>query len=135
MNTKILLGTLAGGIFYFLYGWLVYGNLLADMMPPPESIVKPFVMWAMVLSCLAWALLLAVICARWANAKTFGSGAMVGAIVGALVSASHNLGMYAIFNLTTINGLLIDIGVNLVGSAIAGGVIGLILGMGNKSNV
>ncbi|MEO5776030.1 MAG: hypothetical protein ABIQ27_03945 [Flavobacterium sp.] len=38
MNVKnFLIGGIVGGIVDFLLGWLVYGMLLKNMMPPPEG--------------------------------------------------------------------------------------------------
>ena len=135
MNTKVLLAALAGGIFYFLFGWLVYGTLLADSMVPPECIVKPFVMWSMAVSCLIWGLFIAVICSKWANARTFGSGATVGAIVGFLVSLSHHLALFSMYNMISLTDTFMGSAIELVASAIVGGIAGAILGMGSKPAV
>lgn len=124
----MLLATLAGGLVYFLLGWVVYGMLLADVFVTPESITKEFVMWSMVISCLIWALLLAVIQERWAKARSFSTGAIVGGVVGLLVAAAHDFGMYSMYNFMTIQGSVGDILVSAILSAITGGVVGIVLG-------
>lgn len=126
----MLLATLAGGLVYFLLGWVMYGMLLADVFVTPESITKEFVVWSMFLSCIIWALLLAIIQERWANARSFSTGAVVGGVVGFLSSAAVDFGMYSMYNFMTIQGSLGDMVVNGILSAITGGVIGLILGAG-----
>jgi hypothetical protein len=132
-TTKLLLGTLAGGIVYFLLGWLAYGMLFGDTFAPPEGVAKsPMVMWSMIVSCLIWGLLITIVCGRWAGVKTFAGGATVGAIVGLLVSGAVDFSMYSMFNFMTIPGSLGDMAINAVLSGITGGVIGLVLGSGKK---
>ena len=72
MNTKLILATLAGGILYFLLGWLIYGVLLMDfsmanttqyaglMKDMPDLLV-------LFLGNLSFALLMAWIFQKWAN--------------------------------------------------------------------
>ena len=63
---KILLGGLAGGVTFFLLGWLVYGVLLNGYMMANtnQCAAKPMqdmVMWSMFLSNFALGCLLALI--------------------------------------------------------------------------
>lgn len=134
MNAKLIISTIAGGITYFILGFLVYGMLFADSFTPNAAIVKePMEMWAMVFSCLIFAFLIALISQRWAGVKTFSGGLVTGAIIGGLVSASVDLGMYSMYNLMALNTLLLDVVLNGIISGIAGGVIGLVLGSGVRS--
>ena len=133
MNTKVLLAGLAGGIVYFLLGWLVWGILLANVMTPPECIARgdeSMIMWAMALSCIIWGLLVAIICSRWAGVSTFAGGANVGAILGAFTSLSWGFSMYSMTTSYTLQDVGIDTVANLVVTAIVGGVVGLVLGRG-----
>ena len=101
MNTnKILLGAVAGGITYFLLGWLVYGTLLKDFTQSypelkPETVTdimrNPMVMWAMALGCLVYGLFLAIVMGRWASISTFAAGAKAGAIIGLLWAFASDL--------------------------------------------
>lgn len=134
MNTKLLLSTIAGGISYFILGFLTYGILLSNFFTPPEGINKePMVMWAMVVSCLIFAFLIALVAQRWAGVKTFRGGAVTGAIIGALLSGSVNFGMFSMYNFISMNTLWLDIIVTAVNSAITGGVIVLVLRSGVKN--
>jgi hypothetical protein len=134
MKSKLIISTITGGITYFILGFLVYGLLFADSFTPNAAIVKePMVMWAMALSCLIFAFLIALVSQRWAGVKTFSGGFITGIIIGALVSASVDLGMFSMYNLMTLNTILLDIVLNAVMSGITGGVIGLVLGSGTKS--
>ncbi len=134
---KMLLGALAGGVAYFLLGWLVYGMLLANTFAPSEETLaviakEEFGMVAMLVSCLAYGLLLAYVYARWANISTFATGAKAGAIIGALTSLWINMSMFAMYNFVTIENALIDLVVHAAVSALVGGVIGLVLGSGKS---
>lgn len=131
MNTKLIISTLAGGITYFLLGFLVYGIIFMDMFTPAEGVVKdPMAMWAMGASCLVWALLIAIVCQRWANARNFKDGFIVGMILGALMALSVNLSMYSMYSFVSLNTVVLDFFLAGITSGITGGVIGLILGRG-----
>ena len=134
---KMLLGALAGGIVYFFLGWLVWGMLLGSTMEmPPEikSVVAkdPMVMWAMVVSCLVFGLLLAYIFERWAGISTFVSGAKAGAVIGGLSATSLDLSLFSMHNLMDITQVVADVAASTVVSPIVGGIIGLVLGSGKK---
>lgn len=134
---RLLLATLAGGIAYFLLGFLVYAVLLENVFalpPETEQVIQkqPMAMWAMVMSCLVWAFLLAMIYARWAGISTFKTGAMAGAVIGLLVSLSVNLSMFSMYNFVTIPALVADCLANGVITGITGGVVGWVLGRGDR---
>ncbi|MEK7255565.1 MAG: hypothetical protein AAB316_12525, partial [Bacteroidota bacterium] len=134
MNTnKILLGAVAGGITYFLLGWLVYGTLLKDFTQSypelkPETVTdimrNPMVMWAMALGCLVYGLFLAIVMGRWASISTFAAGAKAGAIIGLLWAFASDLMMYSMFKTMSLNAVFIDPLIAGVLSAITGGVVG-----------
>ncbi len=140
-TNKILFGALAGGIVYFLLGWLIYGTLLADFANAypelkPESVTditrSPMVYWAMFVGCLVYGLLLAVIFGRWASISTFITGAKAGAVITLLMALAFDLMMYSMLKTMTLNGALIDPLISGVMGAITGGVVGWVLGYGNK---
>ena len=85
-------------------------------------------MWAMILSNLAYAALLAYIFLQWANISTFATGAKAGAIIGLLVVIYFDLITYSMMDISTITGMIVDIIVFTVLSAVIGGVVGLVLG-------
>lgn len=133
MNTRVLLAALAGGVAIFLLGWLVYGILLMDTMrsinPQVEGYEKAEPqLWAIALSNLVWALFYALIFDRWAGISTFKTGAIAGAWMAGLLALSIDLYFIAATNVMSINGLLLDVVVNLVMGAALGGVVGLVLG-------
>jgi uncharacterized membrane protein len=140
MNTsKFLIGTLVGGIAFFLLGYLFYGVALADFfarhMNAATNSMKPMgeiIWWALVLGNLASGALLTYIFLKLGNIHTFGSGATTGAAIGFFISLSMDLIRYATENSFDHMAVLADIVVGIVMSAIAGGVIGLTLKKGGK---
>ncbi len=139
MNTKVLLAALAGTITTFLTGWLLYGIALKGFF---DSMVVESArgvmrtepqMLAILGGCAAWSLLLALLYSHWASISTFKSGAIAGAWIGFLIALGADLFSYASMNAFQFNGILIDSVVNAVQSAIAGGVIGAVLGYNAKS--
>jgi len=136
MNTnKMLLSGVAGGVAFFLLGFLLYGVLLmkffeANAGTATGVMKEPMEWWALILGNLMWGLLLAVVFARWANISTFVTGLKAGAIIGLLVGLSFDLTMYGTANLSNLTGMIADVVVFTAMSAVAGGIVGLVLGMG-----
>lgn len=139
MNTnKILIAGIAGGVIFFLLGWLIYGILLMDFMtanagPAAATMHKePMEMWALVVSNLSWGFLFAIMFGKWAAGITPAQGAMRGAIVGLLVAMFIDFSMYAMCNMFTVKTLAVDIAATTVIAAIGGWGIAYVLGMGKN---
>ena len=133
MNTnRILLAGLVGGVFAFLFGWLLWGIIFKDMMPAGMASVTraeaDMVMWAMVASNLIWGVLMAYIFVQWANISTWLSGAKAGAILGLLISAAYDMGFFSMTTLFTLQDVALDIALNTFFVAVMGAVIGWWLG-------
>lgn len=135
-TSKLLMAGLAGGVAYFILGFLLYGML---MMPYFEkqttnnvSRGEDMVWWALIVGNLFLGFLLAYIFGRWANIKTFMGGLVGGLVVGVLFAAAIDLTMYGTSDMMTLPGTFVDIIVNTVMIAISGGVVGLVLGMGKE---
>ncbi|MBK6948264.1 MAG: hypothetical protein IPH16_09550 [Haliscomenobacter sp.] len=139
-TNKILLAGLAGGVVYFLLGWLIYGMVLASFMngqstPEGMAVMRPdegMIFWAMIVGNIAGGMLLAVIFGRWANISTWQTGAMAGAVIAGLMAMSYDFLLYGTTNMMTLTGILADIVVYAVMGAIAGAVVALVLGSGKK---
>jgi len=125
---KILRGTIAGGIAFFLLGWLVYGVLLMDYMTAnmnqcANRPMNEMIWWAMIVSCLLSALLLTLFL-KWSGAKLFADGLKFGAIFGLLWASSIDLSFWS---MTTIyknfGALVIDVIVATLMMAIVGLII------------
>jgi len=137
MNTKLILATLAGSVFYFLLGWIVYGMLLMDfyadntleyagLMKEMPNLVVLF------LSNLFMVFLIAWIFQKWADVKTLSGGFSAGFLIGILFSLSIDLMLYSTMNLYNETVLIIDIIVNAVIIALVGACVGWILGFDKK---
>ena len=139
-TNKILLAGLAGGVVYFLLGWLIYGMVLASFMdgqstPEGMAVMRPddgMVFWAMIVGNIAGGMLLAVIFGRWANISTWQTGAMAGAVIAGLMAMSYDFLIYGTTNMMSLTGVLVDIVVYAVLGAIAGAVVAMVLGSGKK---
>ena len=137
-TNKILIGGLAGGISYFLLGWLVYGLILFDTMALPEATMNaigkdPMLMWAMLLSCLVYGIFIAYIFVQWAGISTFTTGLKAGAIIGFFVSLSINLSMFSMYTFPTMTNMLLDVVAAAITTGLAGGIAGLAIGYKQSS--
>jgi hypothetical protein len=136
MNTnKIIPGGIAGGIAYFLLGWVIYGMLLMDYMAANtnQSVMRAmddYQWWALMLGNLFSGLLLATIFS-WSNIRGMAAGAKAGAVIGLLLSLSMDLMFYSMSTMySDISVIVVDVIVSTVMTAIAGGVVGVVMDMG-----
>lgn len=139
MNTnKVLLATLAGGVVFFLLGFLFYVVILESFFEANQGtatgVMKENPMFiGIILANLASAFLLAYIFNRWAGITTLKSGAIAGAIIMGLITLSFDLMMYSTTNISNLNATIVDIITMVVIGAIVGGVVGFVLGYKKKS--
>lgn len=139
MVTRLLAATFAGGITFFVLGFVIYGLILENAVMKPNmntyaGLMNETPVWVpLVLANLVSALLLAYIFERWASISTFVGGMKGGAIVMFLISLSFQLMFLAFMNLHK-NYIppIADVLGSIVMGAIGGGVIGAVLGMMNK---
>jgi hypothetical protein len=136
-TNKILLGGIAGGVTFFLLGWVVYGMLLRDYMTTNynQCAMRPMqdmIWWAMIVSNLAFGFLLSMVFS-WSNTIGMMAGAKVAGIMGLLLSISMDLSGYAMsIVVSSLTVVFVDIITYTVMSAICGVVVGLVMGMGKK---
>ena len=138
MIARVLAATVAGGITYFILGFVIWGLFLEDAMRPHMNVYPGLMnvvpIWApLILANLVTAFLLAYILDNWAQVRTFGGGAKAGAIIAFLQTLSFQLMFLAFMNIhKDYIPPIVDVVVATVMGAITGGVIGLVLGMMNK---
>jgi len=140
MLARVLAATVAGGVAFFLFGWIVYGLILDPLVfkpyadPETLKLMKDPPEWVfLILANLVAAFLLAYIFDRWATIKTFGGGLIAGAIIYVIIGLYMQL-MFAAF-MKISNGLMpiiVDIIGTMILGGLAGGVVGLVLGKMNK---
>ena len=140
MNTKkFFLSGIAGGVAFFLLGYLFFGTLFSDFFSKNAGTatgvakqMDQFVWWSLVLGNLLFGFMLSYVAVK-AKIRTLGAGLVAGAILGVLFTASYDFTTYATSNLMTMQGVWADIIIIGVMSAIAGAVVGLVSGMIGKA--
>ena len=125
---KILRGTIFGGIFYFLLGWLVYGILLMSYYTANsnQSLNRPqgeMIWWSMVAATLLAALFLTLIL-YWSKAGKITDGLIKGAIFGALFTGMND---FSFWSMTTMFGTFVPIFVDLIVSSVIFGLTGIVI--------
>ena len=137
MNKKNLLAILVGFVAAFLLGWLIYGALLKNYMAagtmagvnkPEEEMNFIFI----IIGTLCWVVLLTLLLGKM-GISNFKDGAMAALWIGFLIALSYDAYFWAATNLyNSLEVICVDVIVSAVSSAITGGVIGWMLGMGDK---
>lgn len=139
MDTKkFIIGTLAGGVAYFILGFLVYafllesfyaGHTVSGIMKTDEQMKY----YPLALGNLAHGALLSYVFLKWANIKSFAAGLTGGAVIGFFMAAGFNLVTYDTAMIMSAVGTVADVFVYTAISALAGGIVGAVLGMGGNS--
>jgi hypothetical protein len=142
MLTRVLAGTVAGAVVFFLGGWLIYGIILKSYFDGTMSASAKSVMNTepnfvpLILAQFAFGALFAIIFERWAAIRTFAGGLKAGALIMFLIALGFDLQMSAFFKDMHVGSPYMPLVVDLIAAttlgALAGGVIGLVLGMMNK---
>ena len=128
MNTnRLLLGTLAGFVGYFMGGFVLYTMVFKDMLassnPGMAGVQSEPNMLALVVGNLAAAFLLAYIFEKWAGIRSLTSGALAGATIGALIALSYDSMINGTTTLMTWQGVFTDVLVYGLCSAIGGTLV------------
>ena len=130
MDTKkFLLASLAGGILFFVSGYLAYGVLLRDFLVAADMKETPD-MGVLILSQLIFGVFLTMVLRRWEGAKTLAQGAKVGAVLVLLLTLGSSLVEYATTNALNPAVIPVRAVVSAVQGALAGGAISAVLGRG-----
>ncbi|MDO9512503.1 MAG: hypothetical protein Q7J34_12140 [Bacteroidales bacterium] len=127
---KNLLAILAGGITYFLLGWLVYGIILMDFMQngTNQSLNRPeeeFIWWAMLLSCFAFSSIITLVY-HWSKKTSWLDGAKIGVVMGVLITILLDFSFYS---MTTIYLSITPIFIEIVASGINAAIVGIVVGL------
>ena len=138
MKTNFYLAGLAGGVFNFFLGWLVYGILLMSFMEANtikyEGLSKEMPdMLLLSLSCLATAFFLAFIFEKWAKIATLKGGFVGGLIIGLFICVIYDLSFLSMYNLFNKTMAVVDILVGGVMYGATGAVVGWVLSTGKKT--
>lgn len=130
---KLTLAAVAGGITMFILGGLFYEVLLKGFfMDAAGQAAGAYraepIIWAIILGELSFATLVAYIFQRWATIKTFMGGLKGGAVIGLLIGLGINLVFYGTTTLMEGAAVIVDPLITVIRLALAGGVIGWLLG-------
>lgn len=135
MNTKnFTLAGIAGGITFFMLGWLVYGVILMDTMKSFAGSAtgvdrgEDMLLWSIFLGNLASGFLLSFIFTRLGTINNPTAGARAGFWIGLLMGAGFDFTMYGTSNISTLTGVLIDIVVFAFLTALTGAVVAWVIG-------
>lgn len=136
MNSKFYYAALVGALVSFLLGWIVYGMLMMEFYKANTTVYEglmkdPPVLWAIFIGNLCTATLLSWIYSKM-GIKTFMKGATTGLWVGFLLTAWFYAFSHAFMNLYSTKLTIADLVVSSLFTAVIGGLIASILGMGNK---
>ncbi len=138
-SKKFFIGTLVGGIALFFLGYLFYGLLLMNFFiqhshapAGTDKAMGDFIWWALILGNLFTGALLTYVILKSGNVNSFGSSS--GAAVGLFMELGFDLIRYATENSSDLTGVCADVVVFTVMAAIAGGIIGAVLGLGKKKS-
>ncbi|HEX9649735.1 MAG TPA: hypothetical protein VGA21_04195 [Cyclobacteriaceae bacterium] len=137
-TSKFIKGTIVGGVAYFFLGFLIYAVLLEDFFinnaGTAIGVTKTEMeWWPLVLGNLSLAALFSYIFLKWANITSFGDGLKAAGILGFMIGLSFDMVMYDTSNIMNLTAAFVDVIAFTVMTAIGGGVIGAVLGMGAKS--
>ena len=136
MDTKkFALGTLTGGVVFFVTGFLFYGLLLKDFMIAgyADGILKETPEWGMlILAELIFGAFLTMVLRRWPDAGTLAAGAKAGdsgpTVLTLLLGLGFSLVTYATTNTIEAAVIPVEAVVSAIRGALAGGAIGAVLG-------
>ncbi len=134
---KWLIGGIVGGVAFFLLGYLIYGMLLMEFMtnnPGTAGNLEKVELDFLYLGVgnLASGFLLAYIFIK-GNINTMAAGLVAGAIIGCLYAVSIDCVMYATSTIMSKKAMLADVVASTVMSAVVGGIVAMVLGMGKKT--
>jgi hypothetical protein len=131
---RLAIGTVAGAAALSATGYVVFGIVLANFYAYALSAGsatgvprEPMLFWAIGIGALSYSALLTLAIGSRAGSPTLGAGIKIGAVVGFLVWFSADFILYGISNVLNLTSALIDSLLEVVPSAIAGGVIAVVL--------
>ena len=134
MNTKRLVtGTVVGGVILYVLGYLIFDRMFADFYAANVGSAtgaerEPQLVWAVMLGSLSYAALVTLAVGSGGGSSDMVRGVKAGAVVGFLLWFTTDFILYGVSNLSNLTRTAVDPLLELVRSAIAGGVIAVVLG-------
>ena len=142
MLARVLAATVAGGITFFILGFVIFALILDPMVMKPNlnpevvKFMKEPPAWGFLIAFnFVAAFLLAYIFDKWATIRTFAGGVVGGAVIWFIVSLYIQLMFAAFMNVaTSYVPAVADVIGTTINGAVTGGVVGLVLGKMNKDS-
>lgn len=122
MNKSLLYSGVVGTIVYYLLGWLVYGVIFPDLAGGEQNPL--FIL----LGCLFYAFIFAVMLSRWTSISKFSSGFNAGLILGVLYAVSFYFFKISEGGSFDIQPFLKEIVIGGLMTGITSGAIALVIG-------
>jgi len=122
MNKSLLFSGVVGTIVYYLLGWLVYGVIFPDLAGGEQNPL--FIL----LGCLFYAFIFAVMLSRWTSISKFSSGFNAGLIMGILYAMSYYFFKISGGGSFDIQPFLKEIVIGGLMTGVAAGAIALVIG-------
>ncbi len=137
MDKKFIFGGLAGGVAYFLLGWVIYGMLLKDAMAgwagsDPISMKETPDFLHLIIGNMFIGFFLSYVFTKWAGVKSLMGGLMAGATIGLFVTAGFDFTFFATSNAFNFTGVIMDTITGTVMFGLTGAVVGGLLGALDK---
>lgn len=131
---RLAIGTIVGAGTLLAAGYVVFGLALGNFYAYALNagsatgvLRQPFLFWAVAVGALSYGALLTLAIGSRPGSPTLRAGMTIGAVVGFLVWFTADFMLYGISNVLNLTSVLIDPLLELVPSAITGGVIALVL--------
>lgn len=132
---KMLIGTVVGGVTFFLLGGLIYAIILGDFyeanLGSATGVLRELpILWAMVVSQLGMAAVVTYVFLL-SDVASASNGLKTGAILGLLLGIAISFDLYSVTNWSNSTVAFVEPLVWVVRTALAGAAIGWALGRGS----
>ena len=134
MNAKrFVIGTLVGGVTLFATGYLIFPIAMnifeaANAGRAAGLVRQPLLVWAVATGVLSYGALITLVIGSRAGSLNMSAGIKSGAVVGFLLFVTADFMLYGVTNVMDLTSTVLDVLLELVHGAIAGGVIAAVLG-------
>ena len=134
MNARrFVIGTLVGGAILFATGYLIFPMAMrvfyaANAGRAADVVRQPLLVWAVAIGVLSYSALITLAIGSRAGSLNVGTGIKSGAVIGFLLFSSADFMLFGITNIMNLTSTVLDLLLELVHGAIAGGVIAAVLG-------
>ena len=130
---RMVTGTIVGGVTLFAVGYALFNVLLSDFYAANAGSAtgvnrESQILWSVLLGNFGYAALITYAAGGRSEGPTLQRTALTGAVVGFLLWFTTDFIFYGIANTSNLTLTVVDPLVELIHGAIAGGMIGLVLG-------